>query len=56
MRTHVNSEVQKPPSQMRLFTAVNHNQSTNLETEKHTKWIKIHQTQITNHDLLSPSK
>ena len=29
--------------------------ATNLETEsqKHTKQIKIHQSQITNHDLLN---
>ena len=40
---HANSEVQKPPSK-------------NLETEKHTKRIDIHQSQITNHDLWSPLK
>ena len=27
--------------------------ATNLETQKHTKQIKIHQSQITNHDLLN---
>ena len=29
-------------------------QATNLETQKHTKWIEIDQSQITNHDLLNP--
>ena len=28
----------------------------NLETQKHTKRIETHQSQITNHDLLSPLK
>ena len=28
----------------------------NLETQKHTKRIEIHQSQITNRDLLSPLK
>ena len=27
-----------------------------LETQKHTKRIEIHQSQITNHDLLNPLK
>ena len=31
-------------------------QETNFETQKHTKWIKIHQAPITNHDLLNPLK
>ena len=30
--------------------------ATNLETQKHTKLIEIHQSQITNHDLLNPLK
>ena len=29
-------------------------QATNLETQKHTKRIEIHQSQITNHCLLNP--
>ena len=29
-------------------------QTTNLETQKHTKQIEIHQSQITNHCLLNP--
>ena len=40
---HANAEVQKPPSQ-----------ATNPDTEKHTKRIDIHKSQITNHDLLNP--
>ena len=31
-------------------------QATNLETQKHTKRIEIHQSQITNLDLLNPLK
>ena len=31
-------------------------QETNLETQKHPKRIQIHQSQITNHDLLNPIK
>ena len=31
-------------------------QATNLETQKRTKRVKIHQSQITNHDLLNPFK
>ena len=27
-----------------------------LQTQKHTKRIEIHQSQITNHDLLNPLK
>ena len=35
-----------------FFTDVNYKYYQN-ETEKHTKWIKIHPSQITNHDFLS---
>ena len=38
-----------------FFAAVNHwSQVTKLATQKHTKRIKIHQSQSTNHDLLTP--
>ena len=57
---HTNSEVIKPPSQLRFFAAVNHNyeyiQATNPETQKQTKQIEIHLSQITNRDLLNPIK
>ena len=32
------------------------NKSSNLETQKHTKLIEIHQAQITNDDLLFPKR
>ena len=35
-----------------FFTDVNHKYYQN-ETKKHTKWIKIHPSQITNHEFLS---
>ena len=52
---HENSKVQKPPSQLRfsLPSIIIRSQATNLETEKHTKRIEIHQSQITNLDFLN---
>ena len=32
------------------------NKATSLETQKHTKQIEIHQSQITNHGLLFPRR
>ena len=32
------------------------NKASNLETQKHTKRIEIHQSQITNDDLLFPKR
>ena len=32
------------------------NKASNLETQKHTKLIEIHQSQITNDDLLFPKR
>ena len=32
------------------------NRAPNLETQKHTKRIEIHQSQITNDDLLFPKR
>ena len=52
---HANSKVQEPPSQLRFFRQSElRSQATNLETQKQTKRIEIHQSQITNHDLLNP--
>ena len=44
---HANSEVQKPPSQLRfLFASImTRSQAMNLETQEHTQWIEIHQSQ-----------
>ena len=44
---HTNSEVQKSPSQLGVFTAVNHNYDHEQRTlkHKHTKRIEIHQSQ-----------
>ena len=55
---HANSKIQKPPSQLRfsLPSIVIRSQAMNLETQKHTKRIEIHQSQITNLDLLNPFK
>ena len=41
-----------------FFAAVNHNYDHKQKTSKYrdTKRIEIHQTQITNHDLLNPLK
>ena len=40
-----------------FFAAVKkRSQAKNLETQKHTNRIEIHQSQITNHDLLNPLK
>ena len=53
------SEVQTPPSQLRFSLpsiVITIMQATNLETHKGTKWIEIHQSQKTNHDLLNPFK
>ena len=51
---HANSKAQKPPSQLRfsLPSII----ITNLETQKHTKRIEIHQSHIIIHDLLNPLK
>ena len=53
---HANSKVQNPLSQLcflltSIIIILLQSQATNLETPKHTKWIEIHQSQITNHDL-----
>ena len=59
IQKHANSEVQKPPFTTAFFAAVNCNydhKAMQLETWRHTKQIKISQSQITNHDLLNPSK
>ena len=32
------------------------NKATNLETQKHTKWFEIHQSQIANHGLSFPKR
>ena len=59
IQKHANSEVQKPPFTTAFFGAVNCNydhKAVQLETWRHTKQIKISQSQITNHDLLNPSK
>ena len=56
---HMNSKVQKPPSQWIAFVVVfNHNHHHKQRTLKHrnTKKIEIYQSQITNHDLLNPLK
>ena len=41
-----------------FFTAINHNYDHKQRTlkHKHTKRIEIHQSQITNQDLLNPLK
>ena len=47
---------------MAIFAAPNHNYNhkqrtlKDLETQKHTERIEIHQSQITNLDLLNPLK
>ena len=55
---HANSKVQKPPSQLRfslpsIIITITSNEPWNTET---TKGIKIHQAQITHHDVLNPLK
>ena len=52
---YANSEVQKPPSYS-LPSIILWSQATNLETQKHTKGIKLHQSQITNDDLFNSLK
>ena len=55
---HVNSKVQKLPYNwvFRYHQSELQSQATNRETQKHTKRIEIHQSQIANHDLLNPLK
>ena len=58
---HANSKVQNLPSQLRfwlpsIIITITINKPWNTETQKHTRRIKIHQSQITNHDLLNPLK
>ena len=59
---HANSKVQKLPSQLLflltsiIIITITSKQAMNLETQKHTKRIKIHQSQITNHDCLNQFK
>ena len=38
------------------LTVLFKNKASNLETQKHTKRIEIHQSQITNDDLLFPKR
>ena len=38
------------------LTVLFKNKASNLETQKNTKRIKIHQSQITNDDLLFPKR
>ena len=38
------------------LTALFKNKATNLETQKHTKRIEIHQSKITNHGLSFPRR
>ena len=38
------------------LTVLFKNKATNLETKKDTKRIEIHQSQITNYDLLFPKR
>ena len=38
------------------LTVLFRNKTTNLETQKDTKRIEIHQSQITNHDLWFPKR
>ena len=38
------------------LTVLFKNKATNLETQKHTKRIEIHQSQITNHGLSFPKR
>ena len=38
------------------LTVLFKNNASNLETQKHTKRIEIHQSQITNDDLLFPKR
>ena len=55
---HANSKVQKTPSHLcfSLPSIIITTQATNLETQKHTKRIEIHKSQITNYHLLNPLK
>ena len=51
------TKVQKPPSQMGfVLPLIIITITTNEPTQKHTKWFEIHQSQITNHELLNPFK
>ena len=58
VQKHTNSEVLKPPSQLRFLLALIllRIQATNPETQKQTKQIEIHRSQITNRDLLNTMK
>ena len=49
-------EVKKKLRAKVKLTAVFKNKASNLETQKHTKRIEIHQSQITNYDLLFPKR
>ena len=53
-----NMRILKFKSQLTIafFAAVNHNYDHNQRTLKHTKRIEIHQSQITNINLLNPLK
>ena len=47
------NEVKKIRAKVKL-TVFFKNKASNLETQKHTKRIAIHQSQITNYELLFP--
>ena len=50
------TEVKKNLRAKIKLTVLFKNKASNLETQKHTKRIEIHQSQITNDDLLFPKR
>ena len=49
-------EVKKNVTAKVKLTVLFKKKASNLETQKHTERIEIHQSQITNYDLLSPKR